>query len=337
MFRPRRVYFEPEALNYPLGQKLLKMFRSSNTPVHFTSSHNRVTGIPGKGPQKAYYEGKHTLVVGIRKTSKFQTCRPSAHYQLPLVTGCPGMCEYCYLATNMGKKPYIRIYVNIEEILEWTREHIAAREPEETVFEGAATSDPVPVEPYTGALARTIEFFSTQSHGRFRFVTKFDDLESILTARHEGKTEVRFSINAAPIIAQYEHGTPSLEKRLMAAKRVRDAGYPLGFLVAPIMVFDNWQYEYSRMFAEVRKVLGDTGPVSFEFITHRFTKRAKSQILSVFPRTSLDMDENNRRFKYGQFGYGKYVYPSEIMAELNEFFTDQANRVSDQVTVLYNV
>jgi len=123
----------------------------------------------------------------------------------------------------------------------------------------------------------------------------------------------------------------------MAAKRVRDAGYPLGFLVAPIMVFDNWQYEYSRMFAEVRKVLGDTGPVSFEFITHRFTKRAKSQILSVFPRTSLDMDENNRRFKYGQFGYGKYVYPSEIMAELNEFFTDQANRVSDQVTVLYNV
>ena len=103
------------------------------------------------------------------------------------------------------------------------------------------------------------------------------------------------------------------------------------------MVFDNWKHEYSRMFAEVQRVLGDTGPLSFEFITHRFTQRAKSQILSVFPRTSLDMDENKRRFKYGQFGYGKYVYPPETMAELKEFFTAQANRVSDQSTVLYSV
>jgi len=337
LFHPRRVYFEPRALDYPLGQKLLETFRSSGTPVHFTPSHNRVTGIPGKGPQKSFFEGKHTLVVGVRKTPKFQTCRPSAHYQLPLVTGCPGLCEYCYLSTTMGKKPYIRVYVNVDEILEWTREHIAARSPEVTVFEGAATSDPVPVEPYTGSLARTIEFFGQQSLGRFRFVTKYDDLESILTARHEGKTEVRFSINAAHIIKQFEHGTPSLEKRLEAARQVRAAGYPLGFLVAPIMMLDDWQYEYSRMFDEVRRVLGESGPLSFEFITHRFTKRAKSQILSVFPQTSLDMDENRRRFKYGQFGYGKYVYPPDTMAELKEFFTAQANQVSDQARILYNV
>lgn len=337
MFHPRRVYFEPRALDYPLGQELLAFFRSSHTPVDFTSSHNRVTGIPGKGPQNSYFEGKHTLVVGVRKTSKFQTCRPSAHFQLPLVTGCPGLCEYCYLATNMGKKPYIRIYVNVEEILDWARQHISAREPEETVFEGAATSDPVPVEPYTGSLARAIEFFGKQSWGRFRFVTKFDDLDSILSAKHEGKTEARFSINALPVIKQFEHGTPSLEGRLQAARRVREAGYPLGFLVAPIMLFDNWQYEYSRMFAEVRKVLGDGGSLSFEFITHRFTQRAKSQILSVFPQTLLDMEETQRRFKYGQFGYGKYVYPPDTMAEFKDFFTAQAYQVSEQARVLYNV
>jgi len=40
-----------------------------------------------------------------------------------------------------------------------------------TIFEGAATSDPVPVEPYTGALAETIRFFASQEHGKFRFVT----------------------------------------------------------------------------------------------------------------------------------------------------------------------
>ena len=73
----------PGPLITPWG-KTAEFFRSSNTPVHFTPSHNRVTGIPGKGPQKAYYEGKHTLVVGVRKTSKFQTCRP------PPTINCPG-------------------------------------------------------------------------------------------------------------------------------------------------------------------------------------------------------------------------------------------------------
>lgn len=337
MFHPRRVYFEPQALDFPLGQRLFEVFRRSKTPILFTSSHNRVTGIPGKGPQKAYIEGKNTLVVGIRKTADFQTCRPSAHYQLPLVTGCPGLCEYCYLATTMGKKPYIRVYVNLDEILKWAEHHITARGPDETVFEGAATSDPVPVEPYTGALARTITFFSEQKLGRFRFVTKFDDLDSILSVRHGGKTEVRFSINAVNIIKQFEHGTPSLEKRLQAAQRVREAGYPLGFLVAPIMRFDNWQHEYSKMFQQVRRTLGVSGHLSFEFITHRFTQRARSQILSVFPQTKLDMDETNRRFKYGQFGYGKYLYLPETMAEFKDFFTEQAHQVSDQATVLYNV
>jgi len=337
MFHPHRVYFEPRALDYPLGQRLLSLFRQAQIPINFTSSHNRVTGIPGKTPPTAYAEGKRTLVIGVRKTAKFQTCRPSAHYQLPLVTGCPGLCEYCYLSTTMGKKPYVRIYVNLEEILDWTRQYIAARAPEETVFEGAATSDPVPVEPYTGALARTIEFFSTQTSARFRFVTKFGDLDSILGIDHAGKTEVRFSINADSVIRKYEHGTPSLDSRLETAQRVQQAGYPLGFLVAPIMFFSDWQSEYEEMFQAIRRKLGSASPLSFEFITHRFTERAKNHILSVFPHTDLDMDESRRRFKYGQFGYGKYLYPSELMAEFKEFFTKQAQRVSTAAKVLYNV
>jgi len=68
----------------------------------------------------------------------------------------PGKCEYCYLLTNLGKKPYVRVYVNIEEILSAARAYIEKRKPEITVFEGAATSDPVPTEPYTGLRGRAI-------------------------------------------------------------------------------------------------------------------------------------------------------------------------------------
>jgi len=32
------------------------------------------------------------------------------------------------------------------------------------------------------------------------------------------------------------------------------------------------------------------------------------------------MNDENRKYKYGQFGYGKYVYPKEALDEIKEFF-----------------
>ena len=56
------------------------------------------------------------------------------------------------------------------------------RSPEITLFEGAATSDPIPVEKYSGSLKKTIEFFGRQELGRF-------------------------SINTQHVIKRYEHDT----------------------------------------------------------------------------------------------------------------------------------
>lgn len=324
-FVPKRVYFEPQALEYPLGRRLKNLFTELGIEIRETTSHNRVTGIPGRTPQEAYMEGKRTLVVGVRRSRDFQTCKPSAHYQLPLVTSCPGKCEYCYLATNMGKKPYIRVYVNLDEILARAKKYMIERAPEVTVFEGAATSDPVPVEPYTHALRYAIEFFAQEKLGRFRFVTKFTEIDSLLDAEHKGKTEVRFSLNASTVIRKYEHGTPGMMERVEAAAKVAGAGYPVGFLIAPIMLFAGWQGEYRKLIEALAGQLSsivDPKHLSFELITHRFTKRAKQQILDVFPGTDLEMDESKRKFKYGQFGYGKYIYSDEERAAARSYFKD---------------
>lgn len=321
IFVPKRVFFEPKALDYQLGQELYDRFRSEGIPTTVTGSHNRVSGVPGKTVQDAFREAKRTLVVGVRKGREFQTCKPSAHYQLPLVSSCPGKCEYCYLLTNLGKRPYLRVYVNIEEILSLAQEYITKALPGETIFEGAATSDPIPVERYTGALKKAIEFFGNHEHGRFRFVTKFTDVDTLLDAKHNGRTRFRFSLNSAPIIKSHEHGTPSMFERVTAAGRVARAGYPLGFLVAPIFLYDGWQADYRELF---ERLDGELTPESrrdltFEFVTHRFTTRAKNNINEVFPNSRLDMNEENRQYKYGQFGYGKFVYPKERMAEVRSF------------------
>jgi spore photoproduct lyase len=338
-FVPKRAFFEAKALDYPLGKAVYDKLQAMDVPIHFTGSHNRVTGIPGKTTQEAFREAKRTMVVGVRKSTDFASCKPSAHYQLPLNTSCPSMCEYCYLATTLGKKPYLRVYVNIEEIFAQAETYMQARAPEITWFEGAATSDPIPTEYLTGLLFKTIEFFGHHKQGRFRFVTKHDKVDSLLTARHNGHTRFRFSLNAASVIEKYEHVTPSMLERVTAAGKVAGAGYPLGFIIAPIFFFSGWQQEYGRLLEALDAQLpaAARSDLTFELISHRFTKRAKNNILDLFPETDLPMEESDRKYKYGQFGYGKYIYQPEVMNEIKEFLAGKLSALFPQAKVEYFV
>ncbi|MGE5371037.1 MAG: spore photoproduct lyase [Solirubrobacterales bacterium] len=336
MFLPEQVFFEPTSLDYPIGERLYDHFKTTKIPVYMTSEHNRITAFRTLKQKDAFMASKRTLVVGVRRSGSFQTCKPSAHYQLPLVTGCPGFCEYCYLSTTMGPKSYIRLYVNLDQIFEIAQRLIANRSGQTTVFEGAATSDPIPVEAYTGALARAITFFGEQQSARFRFVTKFDEVSSLCPLPHRGHTEIRFSLNPKSVIQRYEHATASLDRRLMAASQVMHAGYPVGFLIAPVLVYPGWKEQYAELIDRVRSQLGNA-QVSFELVTHRYTHRARQHILSVYPHTKLEMDDAARRFKYGQFGYGKYVYLPETMTEIQSFLTNQIQTALPAAKILYMV
>ncbi|OWZ84926.1 spore photoproduct lyase [Natranaerobius trueperi] len=324
-FNPKRIYIEEGALEYPAGRFIKDKFSDKGVPIKIIKTHQRITGIPGKTREQGYREAKKTLVVGIRKSKDFQTCKPSAHYQLPLSTSCPGLCKYCYLNTTLGKKPYLRVYVNIDDILQKAKKYIEERAPEETIFEGAATSDPLPVEEYTGNLKESIEFFAKEPLGRFRFVTKFTNVDSLLSISHNEKTRIRFSLNTDTIIDKHEQGTPGLIDRIKASGKVAEAGYPTGFIIAPIFMYPGFKEEYSELFKKLKEELADTKvtDIPFELITHRFTNRAKKNIEETFPDHDLPMDESERRFKYGQFGYGKYLYSKEEMEDMKSFFEDQ--------------
>ncbi len=247
-FIPQLVYFEPDALQYPLGQELKEKFEQMGIEIRYTTSHNQVRNLPGDNDFQKYRVAKSTLVVGIRKTLKFDTSKPSAEYAIPLATGCMGHCHYCYLQTTMGSKPYIRTYVNVDEILEQADHYMAERAPDITRFEASCTSDIVGIDHLTHSLKRAIEHFGQSELGQLRFVTKFHYVDHLLDAKHNGKTRFRFSVNADYVIKHFEPGTSSLVKRIEAAGKVARAGYPLGFIVAPIYLHDGWQEGYYHMF-----------------------------------------------------------------------------------------
>lgn len=338
MFIPRRIIFEKDSLDYEIAKSILEKFKDNeNIEIIYLNSNKLNQHIPGDNLASQYMEGKKTLVVGLKKSLKFQTCKPSAHYQLPLVSGCMGQCEYCYLNTRLGDKPFVKVHVNIDEILEQAEKHIHERLPDITIFEGAATSDPVPVEPYTHSLEKTIIFVGKNNNARFRFVTKYNDVDSLLNLEHNGHTDIRFSLNTSEVIDQYENYTASRNKRIEAAVKVAEAGYPMGFLIAPVFIYKNWKEDYRDLLSQLSCKLPRKlkYPITFEIISHRYTTTAKNRILQVFPETNLPMNEEERKFKYGQFGYGKYVYQKENIDEIKELFTEQINKLFENIEIKY--
>ena len=73
----------------------------------------------------------------------------------------------------------------------------------------------------------------------------------------------------------------------------------------------------------------------FEVISHRYTTKAKNRILQIFPETTLPMEEEDRKYKYGQFGYGKYVYTPEQLKEMKEFFKTEIKDAFPESIIRY--
>ncbi|MDG5471519.1 spore photoproduct lyase [Jeotgalibacillus sp. ET6] len=319
-FVPQLVYVEPRAMEYPLGKQLVEKFKGMGIEIKETTSHNQIRNLPGDNHFQKYRTAKSTLVIGVRKTLKFDTSKPSAEYAIPFVTGCMGHCHYCYLQTTMGDKPYIRTYVNVEEIFDQAGEYMKERMPEETRFEASCTSDIVGVDHLTHTLKRAIEYFGATEHGRLRFVTKFAHVDHLLDARHNGRTRFRFSINDHYIIKNFEPGTSRLDERIEAAVKVAEAGYPLGFIIAPIYLHDGWQEGYGEMMEKLESKLPSFAKkdLTFEMIQHRFTKPAKRVIEKNYPMTKLELDESARKWKWGRYGIGKYVYQDDEQEQIKD-------------------
>lgn len=336
-FIPKLVYIEPQALEYPLGKELYDKFTNMGLEIRETTSHNQIRNLPGENELQQYRVAKSTLVVGVRRTLKFDTSKPSAEYAIPLATGCMGHCHYCYLQTTLGSKPYVRVYVNLDEIFSQAQTYMDERAPQITRFEAACTSDIVGIDHLTHALKKTIEFIGQTEYGRLRFVTKYSHVDHLLDAKHNGKTRFRFSVNSRYVIKNFEPGTSPFEDRITAARKVAQAGYPLGFIIAPIYRHDEWQEGYHELFQRLHASLKDIElpNLSFEMIQHRFTKPAKKVIQQRYPNTKLEMDEEKRKYKWGRYGIGKYVYPTDEAAELEETIRSYIAEYFPQAEIQY--
>lgn len=63
-FMPKLVYFEPRALEYPLGKELYEKFTKMGLEIRETTSHNQIRNLPGEMNCKSIVMQKRHLSLG---------------------------------------------------------------------------------------------------------------------------------------------------------------------------------------------------------------------------------------------------------------------------------
>lgn len=335
LWKPKHVYFTAAAWQEEHGRRIAE--RLDKLGVNYEKlSKNRLPRLGGTTTRETYRKAKNTLAIVNAPPSamKLTPIPPSADWQFHLAKGCPAHCQYCYLAGSLSGAPITRAYANLNQILE-NNDHYIQPGQEPTSFEASCYTDPLGLEHLTGSLSRTIKWFGKQAQATLRWVTKYDDVSPLLNLDHQGRTRSRISLNADWVTTRLEGGTADLTARIEALRRLCEADYKIGIVLAPIMPFPGWEKSYANVLDRTKEAVGEDCDITFELITHRFTPGSKEVLLDWYPNTKLDLSEEGRRKKFNKFGSHKFVYRKEQLGELKEWMYREVEARFGEGVVLY--
>ncbi|MGI8457903.1 MAG: spore photoproduct lyase family protein [Propionibacteriaceae bacterium] len=348
---PRRVQVTRSAAEHTHTAEIVARCEAAGvTDIEFLTA-DRLAGLRRGSERETYAFAKSTLAVVVAPPSarKPQPIPPSADWRIDLARGCPAHCQYCYLAGSLNGPPVTRVYANLDEVLAGVTSHVGrgavtsgtdARGHEGTTFELSCYTDPLGIEHVTGSLAAAVRRAGAGEFGtdlQLRFTTKFDDVTGLVGLPHGGRTRARFSVNAAEVAQRFDGGTSPMPARLAALAELARAGYPVGLTIAPVMPVPGWQDGYGELLDAVATTITGIGEIDLtaEIITHRFTPTSKEILLSWYPNTKLEMDEDLRTLKRSKFGGVKYVYPKAVMTEMKAWFAAELAARVPQARQLY--
>ena len=321
MFKPQAIYFEKNIENYELGKQLMEKYKE--VPNIEIENHNNIEEMRNK-QNKEFANMKRNLIIGIRKTHKFVENHKTSDFLVPYTSsGCTASCLYCYLVCNYNKCAYLRLFVNREQMLEKIIK-TAKKADENLNFEIGSNSDLILENSITNNLVWTIDNFKNTSKGTLTFPTKFDMVDDILNLDHRGKIIIRMSVNPEFIINRVEFGTSRLEGRIEAINKLKDAGYKIGILIAPVIFVDNWQELYleliQRLYSELSKQVKKDVFFEIIFMTYSYVHTKINE--EAFPNAINLYSKDLMRGR----GRGKYMYKDNLREEGRKFFIEQLHK-----------
>ncbi|MEW6726649.1 MAG: SPL family radical SAM protein [Bacillota bacterium] len=174
-------------------------------------------------------------------------------WELVVAAGCPYRCSYCFLQATpsyvFGHYPLQgAIFENwrqmIEEVVEWLKHPLPRMLVIGELQDGLAFDSAYRKVANKSLTEMLIPLFAEQSRHRLLFLTKSTVIENALRLPPTNQVVFSWSVNAEEAARRWEIGAPLPSRRIAAARRMMEAGWPVRFRLDPMIPFDGWREGY---------------------------------------------------------------------------------------------
>ncbi len=174
-------------------------------------------------------------------------------YELAWSNGCPYACDYCYLKGTFRMQGWKgreqTIFTNTKEMIKETRKFLSKEQP--SILHTGELSDSLAAPGSDQIMSKLVTLFGVQNKHTLLLLTKSDNVDFLLNLRHNYRTVVGFSINSKRVAKRFEIGAPSTQRRLKAARKCIEAGYPVMVRVDPMIPIEDWEKDYGDLFEQL--------------------------------------------------------------------------------------
>ncbi len=249
------VYLEEAASDHPRACALLSRY-----PDARVVPCERFGEVFNRRAQNFRLQKRRPALIVAAKHGNLVLDAPPGHgigharnYYFSHMLNCVYDCRYCFLQ-GMYRSAHLVVFVNFEDFHAAIRERSEEGEGDACFFSGY-DCDSLALEPLTGFAESFVEMFAAlPASVCLELRTKSVQIGRLLERDAASNCIVAFSLLPAEL-ASLEPGVPSLSRRLDAARRLLERGWPVGVRFDPLIHCDDAERVYGRFFDTVFRTL----------------------------------------------------------------------------------
>lgn len=234
-FEIEQIWVDREVENHPQTIRVLSTLKEASVDV--------VDDPHCLKKRRNLETAKKQLLLTAHRGNAFKPCQGIGESHiccnlrvLDMVSGCPMDCSYCILQSYLANNPVTTAYVNVESILSEVAAFLSANSGRFFRICTGELSDSLAFDSVFKTAEVLIPFFASKRNAMLELKTKTAAVDHLIGLNHKNRTVISWSVNTPAIIASEEHGTATLEERLLAARKVANAGFGVAFHFDPIIL-----------------------------------------------------------------------------------------------------
>ncbi len=340
---PSELLVAEDAAKDPLTLRVIQ--RLNHLQPEFVSDHGDPLHL-GKKKESAeeqaerFTAGKKKLLLCRYKGEWMRACPgTNSHVCCNLWTvnpgeGCPLDCTYCYLQSYLKRNPTLKIYSNIEDLIQAITDRVSSEPSRYFRIGTGEVIDSLVWDDLTDTSLELVPFFSRLPNAVLELKTKTANISNLVSEemlsqgpRVTSNTVVSWSVNALEINSNDEKLTASFEQRLSAMEQVASVGYRVGLHFDPLIHFKGWEDAYSEAVRRIFSRLKDSDIAWISVSSLRYKPEMQEVMEERFPESSVPYGEQF----LAKDGKMRYVQPLRL--KMVNFVWNELKKVSNTLPV----